>query len=175
MTNLMKRESKKDWMRPWMQLSARPSVRCDEAGSALVELALMFPIFLILLVGSAEFGRLAYDAIEVANAARAGAAYASLGRNNASTSTANIALIQQAAIQDAPNVAGVTATYTASCYCSTGGTLVCTNALASCPSPARIIVYATVNTAATVGPLFNYPGLPHTFNLSGQAILRVEQ
>jgi Flp pilus assembly protein TadG len=170
MTKLMKRESKKDWKRQRMHLSAPPSVRCNEAGSSLVELALMFPIFLILLVGSAEFGRLAYDAIEVANAARAGAAYGAQSNITASD-TAGIA---QAATQDAPNVTGVVVTSSHSCVCSTGATLVCTNALANCASPARIIEYVQVNTTATVGPLFNYPGIPHTFALTGQAILRVE-
>lgn len=171
MTNLMEKKSKKGWMRPWMLRSARPSGRCNEAGSALVELALMFPIFLIMLIGSAEFGRLAYDAIEVANAARAGAAYGAQSHITASD-TAGIAL---AATQDAPNVTGVVATSSHSCVCSTGATLVCTNALASCASPARILESVQVNTTATVGPLFNYPGMAHTFTLTGQAILRVEQ
>lgn len=144
---------------------------CNEAGQALVELALVFSIFILLLVGAAEFGRLAYDAIEVSNAARAGASYGSLTHITASD-YANIELL---ATQDAGNLTGVTATVTNSCVCSTGGTLVCSNALASCPSPARIIEYVQVNTSATVGPLFNYPGLPHTFTLTGQSIMRVEQ
>jgi Flp pilus assembly protein TadG len=144
----------------------------NERGQALVELALTLPLFILLIVAAAEFGRLAYAAVEVANAARAGAAYAA----QSGITAKDAAGIQQAAKQDAPNVTGIAATSTRSCYCSTGGgALVCTNALASCASPARIIQYVTVNSTATVGPLFNYPGLPHTFNLSGQAIMRVEQ
>jgi Flp pilus assembly protein TadG len=143
----------------------------EDRGQSLVELALMFPIFILLLVGAAEFGRLAYAAIEVSNAARAGASYGSLTHITASD-FANIELI---ATKDAANLTGVTATAVDSCACSTGGTITCSTALTTCPSPARIIEYVQVNTAATVGPLFNYPGLPHTFNLTGQAIMRVEQ
>ena len=143
----------------------------NDFGQALVELALMFPIFLLLIVGAAEFGRLAYAAIEVANAARAGAAYGAQSHITAS----DTAGIQLAATQDAPNITGVTATSINSCACSSGGTITCSTALTACPSPARIIEYVSVNTTATVGPLFNYPGLPHTFTLTGQATMRVEQ
>ncbi|MGC9199921.1 MAG: TadE/TadG family type IV pilus assembly protein [Acidobacteriaceae bacterium] len=173
MRNPIKKQ-KNDCMPPgsrryWL-LASRSATRSDR-GQALVELALTLPLCFLLLVGAAEFGRLAYLAIEVANAARAGAAYGAQTAITASD-TAGIAL---AATQDAPNVTGISATSSTSCVCSTGGALVCTNALASCASPARILEYVTVNTTATVGPLFNYPGLPHTFTLSGQTIMRVEQ
>lgn len=141
-------------------------------GQALVELALIFPIFILLLVGAAEFSRLAYDAIEVSNAARAGVAYGAQSHITASDTTG----IQLAATQDAPNVSGITATASNFCTCSSNGaTLACSTSLNTCVSPDRVIEYVQVNTTATAGPLFNYPGLKHTFTLSGQAIMRVEQ
>lgn len=143
----------------------------NDFGQALVELALMFPIFILLLVGAAEFGRLAYAAIEVSSAARAGAAYGAQTHLTASDTPG----IQLAATQDAPNVTGVIATASNSCACSSGGTVSCTYALSLCPSPARIIEYVNVNTTATVDTIFNYPGLPHTYTLTGQATMRVEQ
>lgn len=143
----------------------------NDCGQALVELALMFPMFILLLVGAAEFGRLAYAAIEVSNAARAGAAYGAQTHLTASDLTG----IKLAATQDAPNVTGVIATASNSCACSTGGTIPCIYALSLCPSPARIIEYVHVNTTATVDTMFNYPGFPHTFTLTGQATMRVEQ
>jgi hypothetical protein len=136
-----------------------------------VELALILPIFLLLLVGAAEFARLAYASIEVGNAARAGAAYAA--QNHVSAS--DIAGIKLAATQDAPDVSGIAASPSTFCVCSTGASLTCSTAAINCPSPARVIEYVQVNTIATVGPLFNYPGLAHTFTLHGQAIMRVEQ
>ena len=149
-------------------------IRCagmrNDTGQSLVELALMFPIFILLLIGAAEFGRLAYAAIEVSNAARAGASYGSLSRSRAADLT-NIELVASA---DAANLTGVTATATNFCACSTGGTITCSTALTDCPSPARVIDYLQVNTSATFDPLFHLSGLPTTFALSGQAIMRVE-
>ena len=141
----------------------------SDTGQSMVELALMFPIFILLLVGAAEFGRLAYAAIEVSNAARAGASYGSLSHTRASDFT-NIELV---ATTDAANLTGVTALATDFCACSTGGTITCSTALTSCPSPARIIEYVQVNTSASFDPLFHLSGLPTTFQLTGQAIMRV--
>lgn len=142
-----------------------------DAGQAILELALIMPIFVLLIIGAAEFGHLAYAAIEVTNAARAGCAY---GAQTHITASDN-ADIQLAAIQDGSNISGLTATPSHFCACSTGGTIACSTALTSCPSPARIIEYVQVNTAASVAPIFNYPGISKTFNLSGQAVMRVEQ
>ena len=144
---------------------------CSDTGQSLVELALMFPIFILLLVGAAEFGRLAYAAIEVSNAARAGASYGSLSHSRA-IDFANIELV---ATTDAANLTGVNAVATNFCACSTGGTITCSTALTTCPSPARIIVYVQVTTSASFDPLFHLPGLPTTFALTGQAVMRVEQ
>ncbi|MES2222294.1 MAG: TadE/TadG family type IV pilus assembly protein [Acidobacteriota bacterium] len=142
-----------------------------ERGQSLVELALMFPIFILLLVGAAEFGRLAYAAIEISNAARAGASYGSLTHITAS----DFANIRAISTKDAANLTGVSAVATNFCACSTGGVITCSTALTTCPSPARIIEYVQVNTSGTVDPLFHYPGLPRTFALRGQAIMRVQQ
>jgi Flp pilus assembly protein TadG len=173
MTNVIGSNSRTDCMRLWIRLPAPHAVIRKDLGQALVELALMFPIFILLLVGAAEFGRLAYAAIEISNAARAGAAY---GAQSLSTAAPlEFANIELAATQDAPNVSGVTAIASRFCECSTGGTIDCTNAIAECPSPARMIPYVQVNTTGNVDPLFHIPGLPNTFTLTGQAIMRVEQ
>ena len=143
----------------------------NESGSSLVELALIMPIFLVLLIGAAEFGIMAYDSIEVSSAAYAGAAY---GAQSGATA-ANTALIVLAATNDAPNVAGLTATSTSSCACSNGTVITCATASASCVSPGRILKYVQVNTTATVTPVMHLPWLPSVFTLQGQAILRVEK
>jgi Flp pilus assembly protein TadG len=174
MRDVIRNHAPKDFRRRWIFLSAPRVVRHNNVGSALVEIALMFPIFLALLVGAAEFGRLAYAAIEVANAARAGAAYGAQSHITASNYTG----MQLAATQDAPNVTGITATATNFCACSSAPStpVSCTAVLTSCSTaPLHSLEYVQVNTTAMIGPLFNYPGIPHTFTLTGQAIMRVEQ
>jgi Flp pilus assembly protein TadG len=170
MTNPVK-DMQSDFFSQRSQIAAPGAWVHSDIGQAMVELALIFPIFILLLIGAAEFGRLAYAAIEISNAARAGASYGSLNHITAS----DFANIRLAATTDAANVAGVTATATNSCACSTGAALTCSTALLNCTDPARIIEYVTVTTSGTVDPLFHYPGLPRTFTLTGQAMMRVEQ
>ena len=59
----------------------------QDKGQAFVELALILPVFLLLLVGTAEVGRLTYASIEVSNAARAGVAYAAQSHTTAQDTT----------------------------------------------------------------------------------------
>jgi Flp pilus assembly protein TadG len=46
-----------------------------ERGSSLIELALILPVLLLMLVGSIDFGRAFFVAIEVSSAAEAGVDY----------------------------------------------------------------------------------------------------
>ena len=143
-----------------------------ETGQALVELAFVVPIFTILLIGAAEFGRLAYADIEVCNAARAGAAYGSQNHVTATDTTG----IQTAATQDAPNVGGITATVTNTCSCSDGTYgVTCANAGTKCVSPGRILETVQVNTTATVNVGFHIAGTATSFTLHGLANMRVAQ
>lgn len=143
----------------------------DANGQAFIELALVLPLFIILLTGAAELGRLAYAGIEVSNAARAGVAYGSQNHSTASDSAG----IQLAATQDAPNITGLTATAIQSCSCTGGTSITCANAGTNCVSPARIIEYVQVNTQADINTVFRLPGIPNTLTLHGQAIMRVEE
>jgi Flp pilus assembly protein TadG len=52
-----------------------------EDGSSIVELAIVFPILLILFVGTAELGRLFYTYTTLAKATKVGARYLSTSRN----------------------------------------------------------------------------------------------
>jgi Flp pilus assembly protein TadG len=151
----------------------------QDRGQAFVELALVLPIFILLLVGIAEVGRLAYASIEVSNAARAGVAYAAQSHTTAQDTTN----IQLAATQDAPNVSSLTATASSSCACETsagvmGASVACTaisTAGGSCPSPSRIVLYVQVTTSAPVNTIFHFPGIPNTVTLRGFASMRAEQ
>jgi Flp pilus assembly protein TadG len=148
------------------------SARTD-AGQALVEAALVLPVLLLMILGALETGSIAYNAIEVANAAEAGALYAAQSRANA----ANTAGITQAATNDASNVLSVTATATTTCACQSAAgtltTLACTGT--TCLSPSQVVEWVNVVTAAKVTPMFQLPGLPTTLTLNGNATMRVAQ
>jgi Flp pilus assembly protein TadG len=151
----------------------------EDKGQAFVELALVLPIFILLLVGAVEVGRLAYASIEVSNAARAGVAYAAQNHTTAEDSTN----IQLAANNDAPEITSLTATPSYSCSCEgSTGTMTtfasCSNTVANlttCPSPSRIVLYVQVTTSAPVNTIFHFPGIPSTVTLRGFASMRAEQ
>jgi Flp pilus assembly protein TadG len=155
-----------------IRMTAHRAAICGDTGQAFVELALVLPIFVLLLLGAAELGRLAYASIAVANAARAGVAY---GAQNHITAH-DVGGIQTAATQDAPNITSMaTPAVAQACSCSSGVAITCANAGTNCLSPNRIIEYVRVNTSASVDTVFHFPGIPNTVTLQGQAIMRVQQ
>lgn len=165
----------------FQQISQRAPWK-ENRGSALLELALVLPIFVLAIVGSAEFGRFEYYSIEATNAARAGAAYAAQGTAFAATS--NLSAIQTAAKNDAPDltsVATMTVTSSTACQCDTSGVFTptgttesATTAASTCTSPGKIISYVQVNTSAPLSTILSWPGFPSSITLQGQAVMRIK-
>ena len=166
----------------------------DNCGAALVELALTTPLFILLLMGSVELGRLAYYSIEVANAARAGASFGAVNRGNA----VEFDNIQNAARSDAPDLPNLVATPGYSCVCETvdnsttpamtsfNPSITSSPATASCDSAVinactvssgtstqKVIYFVSVSTQADVDPIVHVPGLPTIYRLRGYSALRV--
>jgi Flp pilus assembly protein TadG len=142
------------------------SARREDAQS-LVELALLMPLFILILLGSAEFARFAWAAVLTSNAARAGASWGAQSPGNAGDQTRGI---EAAAAADSVNLTGLTtAPPTVSCVCSNGNAIQdCFNtALTDCPAPATITDYVHVNTTSTIS-VFG-----HSFTVTGQSIMVV--
>jgi Flp pilus assembly protein TadG len=163
------------------------------SGAALVELALTAPLLVLVIVGSAELGRIAYMAIEVESAARAGASY---GAENLGNAFGPASAIQQAALNDAPSVPNMNASATTACVCETlntstntpsfnpsTGTTSCTSGIivgtacdsVSSTSTQSVVDYVVVTTTANVATLLHYPGIPNTFTLTGSSEMRILQ
>jgi Flp pilus assembly protein TadG len=153
----------------WSHLPARSLFLHDSKGGAIVELALVTPIFALLLVGAAEFAGLAYSAIEVSNAARAGVAYGS----QSSATASNIAGMQTAATNDGADVSGLAATAKQFWSCSNAPATQHTSP-PTCTTGNHVLDYVEVNTTVTVSPLIHVQGLGTSFTLTGQAIMRVQ-
>lgn len=139
-----------------------------EAGSALIETAAVLPLLITIVVGAAELARVAYAAIEVANAARAGAQYGTQSGFTASDTTG----ISNAAAADAANLTGLTTTSSYTCACSDGSASTCQPT--DCTN-SQIEQTLTVNTQASIDPLVHLPGLPTQYTLKGQAIQKCVQ
>lgn len=147
------------------------SARREDAQS-LVELALLMPLFILILLGSAEFAQFAWAAVLTSNAARAGASFGAQNPGN----SVNTAGVQAAAAADSVNLTALTtAAPTISCVCSNGNTIQrcvtigtsLATALTDCPSPATITNYVHVNTTSTVS-VFG-----HSSTATGQTIMVV--
>lgn len=83
----------------WCQNAVRARTRCRPScpvaaslplrrGVAALEFAIVLPILVTILLGTTDFGRFAHSSIAIANAARSGAAYASMNPYDTSTQTA---------------------------------------------------------------------------------------
>jgi Flp pilus assembly protein TadG len=137
-------------------------------GQASVELALSVPLLLMMFLVVVETGRAFYIAISLANAARAGVQY---GAQNLSTAGDNAGM-QQAAVNDAPNLVGMTATATHFCVCSDGSASTCLST--DCAGSHRLL-YAQVNTSASYKPLITFMGILPSMTVPGKAVMRVVQ
>src|ERR1041385_9250369 len=81
----------------------RKSLRKDETGTALIELAIMLPFLMLLVFGAIDFSRVFYASVELGNAVTAGAEYGARTTSTA-TDTSGMAAMVTA---DAANLSGV--------------------------------------------------------------------
>jgi Flp pilus assembly protein TadG len=146
----------------------------NEAGQALVELAFAVSFLLLLLLGAVEFGRFAYLAIELSNAAKGAAQY---GSQN-SIKAADITGMQLVASQDAPEAQNACTNFTttiqqpATCACMVGGDA---TPAASCQSNCSgyLVQYLTITTSAQCKPLIYPSNFGATLTLTGHAVQEV--
>jgi Flp pilus assembly protein TadG len=160
----------------------RPPARSSATGSAAVELAVALPVLALLLVGTADFARVFYWAIEMTNAARAGAQY---GAQNLGTGADHTAV--ETAATGSVNVGGdLTANASRRCECSDATATFTSTAPAannctdppstSCPSAGTFrVITITVTVTKTFSTFAPYPGIPRPLTFSRAAIMRVTE
>lgn len=149
------------------------TLRGSEAGQAIVEAAITMPFLILLMVGAAEFGRMAFAAIQVSNAAAAAAKYGAQTHATAGD-TAGMLTAAQNEYTYNPTALTLTPAPTAACSCSDSGASVSCHDSTVC-SGAQIEVSITVRTQASFNPIIHVPGLTPTITLHGWAIQKVLQ
>ena len=138
--------------------------RKNSKGQSIVEMTVLLPLLVLVLVVAADFARVFYESIEVANAARAGVQY---GAQNYVTA-ADFTGMQNAALEDGSNISGLTAAASYFCTCN-GQTVACSPPVCSEPQ-----VFVKVQTNATFSTILDYPGIGNSIPLSTTAILEVQ-
>ena len=134
-------------------------------GTAAVEMAIILPVLVVISLGAVDLGRLFYDGVNVANAARAGLSYGSLSETKSQNTTQITAL----ANNDGAANGGVNVTVTRVCECAGGSVVNCESGTCS-GNPPR--VYVKVSTSKTYNTLLPYPGIPNTVSLSRDSYMR---
>jgi len=158
-------------MRVFKRRRLSKTLRFGEEGSALVELAISLPLLFLMLLGAAEFARLAYASIEVVNGAHAGAMYAA----SSLSASGDTGGITNAAVADAGNLQGGNAisvtSVTTACTCSNTAFVPssCSDNQTCITNNASMITTVTVQTQATFSTLIHIPGGTPTFTLHGQS------
>lgn len=152
-----------------MQLSARLArlasrSRTEETGAAFFEMAIVLPVLLLFALGVAEFGRVYFNGITVANAAMAGAEYGAQGMG-----TGDSAFIVQVARNDAGDQS-LALTSNRTCRCPGSETVVaCSDTCAGYGYP-QFFIEVTATKTHTL--LFRYPGLPQAITVRRTATFR---
>ncbi|MGO9267484.1 MAG: TadE/TadG family type IV pilus assembly protein [Candidatus Binataceae bacterium] len=147
-------------------------------GQSAVELALVAPVLFTLLLMVGDYGRVFFQSITVADAARAGAQYGSQNLTTAVDTTG----ITNAAANDAGQLSGLSVSSSTFCTC-TGSAATVTCGPTACTAPATEKTFVQVNTSATFTTAFNWGitvggqrmGLPTSTPLSSTSVLEVQQ
>jgi len=149
-----------------------------DSGGAMVETALTLPLLVVMLLGAAEFGRIACTAIEVSSAARAGVSYGAQSTATVVDSTG----IQKVASDDVPDLtltttvarAGICADNSACTgTASTTGPGSGPSCLNTDCSTSQIETILTVTTSASVSPIITAPGFKGPYTVTGRAVQKV--
>ena len=146
------------------RLSTAPMRKTGRRGVATIELALLLPLAVLFLLGAVDFGRIFYEAVTVASAARAGVSYGSL-RADLSQNTAGI---QQLSEEDAQNLNAINVTAERLCECADGSPI---DRSLSC-GEGRPRVYVHVTAEKTFQTLIPYPGIPDPVTIRSEAYMR---
>jgi hypothetical protein len=146
--------------------------RRAQRGQALVEVATFIPFLLFLTIGLIDVGKYTYYAIQVNNAARAGAAYGAQS-TSAEAYTAGITAAVNTDASGLPSSAYSSSGHYCICANGVGGQQVC-SPLPTCAG-SHPLNYVYVNTSEQFNILFKMPWLPNTLTVTGSSVMRVAQ
>ena len=141
------------------------SILTTRTGAAGVEFALLLPTLSLLLMGTFDYGALAYQTMQVAAAAHAGADYAL--HNGWSQTGVQNAVVGATSLTVSANPAPAL-----SKGCISNNALVITTNT-TCPSGTTAGSYVVVNAQTPFSPLLAWSGLSFPSTITAQAAVRI--
>ena len=140
----------------------------DRRATSALEFALLTPLFAMLAIAAADIGLVTLDRIRVQHAAAAAAQEAALRGFNVDEITkvgSRATSLSSIRFSPAP---------VESCGCASGASITSATCDSTCESGGKAGRYVTVSTQATHATLFEWPGIPKSFDLSTQVTLRLD-
>ena len=136
------------------------------AGVASIELAILAPVLVLALIGTADLGLGIYRKMQVEAAAQAGAQ--SVIANGFSSAAVTAAVVGATPL---PNIEATPAPIQF-CGCASPTGIASSSCRVPCPGGSNPGTYVTVSAKANYSTLFPYPLFPSTFVLSAQSTVR---
>lgn len=137
-------------------------------GTASVEFALLAPVLVFLLIGIFDYGKAAYEAMQVQDAAQAGAEYAlRYGWNSGNIENAVTSTTTSISVSATPAP-------TQSCGCVSGTSIVSASCGSACSGGGTAGTYVTVSAQAPYSPILSYPGISLPSTLTAQTTVRIQ-
>jgi Flp pilus assembly protein TadG len=146
--------------------------RRRQRGGAMIELALVMSLLSVVVLGSIDFGRIAYMAMALTHAARQGAMVGS----QSVADTNNFAAMKAAAEASASaDIGSITDSATRSCECDVGGAV---SVMANCPPTGACAGIVRIRVRVVAMKTFNmitrFPLLPQSVTVKRIAIMRAQ-
>lgn len=136
-------------------------------GTALIEMALLLPVFLIMIIGTLDFGAAFARKMEIANAAKAGVQYASVNNPTGGDFTDVLSAINNN-LSDSDNV-----TITPEFYAMCDGDRITWDD-ATCPTGTYRPRYVSIQISETyTTPFFNYSWWMDGISITEQTTLQI--
>ncbi len=140
----------------------------SRSGTFIVEFAIQMPLLMLIMVGAADFSRVFYHSITVANASGVGSFYGS----ESNIQAANFTMIKILAENDAKNLTGLTVTPSLYCDCPDGTAVDCITG--TCGTYGSPRVYARTEVEQTFRLFIPWPGVPDPVHISAATLTRVQ-
>jgi Flp pilus assembly protein TadG len=148
-------------------------LRRDEKGAALIELAIVCPVFTIIAVGVADFALLMYAQMQVEAAADSGARYATMYGWN-STNVANAVTSAVKASSGSSTSITATPAPTNFCGCATASGITAVSCSSTCSSGLAPGSYVSVNARWNYSLIMSWPGFTSPRTLSASSTVRIQ-
>ena len=142
----------------------------EQRGSAILEFAVAVPVLVYLALGATDFGRVFYESIAVAGAAAASVQYGS----SSHLKSDDFGGMEAAALADAEDLTGVTATPERFCDCPNNPGVSVSCLTGDCGTYGLPRMYVRARVQKPFQTLAPYPNIPRSLTIDLDSWMRLQ-